>query len=243
MKNKIIVITGGASGIGFAIAKELIEQNTIVSIDRNLSKIEVLKNKLPKVISLRADITINDEVDNVLKEIERNYGKIDILINNAGKGGGFDFINMSESVLKTNIETELSINYIAPVMLIKKTLALLKKSAQPIVVVCSTGLVYMPMAALGSYCASKAAVHFITLSIRHLLKPLNIKVVEVLPPSVDTDLNIAKGVSKMSPEAFAKVFIKKLSKGEEVINIGQSASLEKFSRLFPKMAFRMLNKG
>ncbi len=242
MKNKIIVLTGAATGMGFAIAKELIEKNTIISIDRNAEKIAALKTSLPKINSIRADITVDEEVDNAFKTIEQSYGKIEILINNAGKGGDFNFISMDEATLKQNMETEIAINYMAPVMLTKKALPLLQKSTEPVVVVSSTGLVYMPMAAIGSYCASKVAVHFITMSLRHQLKSLNIKVVEVLPPSVDTALNTAKGVKKMKPETFAQIFIKKLSKGDEVINVGESAALEKFSQFFPKMAFKMLNK-
>lgn len=119
-------------------------------------------------------------------------GEIDVLINNAGKGGGFDFLNTDEETLKYNMETEVSINYIAPLILIKKALPLLQKSVEPVIVVISTGLVYMPIAAVGSYCASKSAVHFITMSLRQQLKTVNIKVVEVLPPSVDTALNIGK---------------------------------------------------
>lgn len=76
MKNKIIVITGGATGMGFAIAKALIETNTIISIDRNAAKIEDLKVSLPKINSIGADITSNEDVDNAIKAIEQSWGKL-----------------------------------------------------------------------------------------------------------------------------------------------------------------------
>lgn len=243
MKNKIVVITGGASGIGFAIVKELIENNTVISIDRNPTKIDALKTRLPKVNSIKADVTSDTELTDAIANIEKTHGRIDVLINNAGVGSNFDFPNSKEDELMKNIETEMAINYTAPIRLTKKALPLLKKSQEPIVVIVSSGLAYVPMAFLGTYCASKAAIHFVTMSIRHQLTALKIRVVEVLPPVVDTDISKDATVAKMPADKFAKLFLAKLSKGENVMNIGQTAGLEKFSRFLPKTAFKMLNKA
>jgi short-subunit dehydrogenase involved in D-alanine esterification of teichoic acids len=242
MKNKIIVITGGASGIGFAIVKALIAKNKVISLDRNPAKIAALKQAFPTVESIKTDITLNEDLNNAIAIIKKTHGKIDILINNAGKGGQFDFVNESDQVLMENIETEIAVNYIAPIRLTKKSLPLLMNSLEPIVVVVSSGLAYIPISFLGTYCASKAAVHFVTMSIRQQLISSKIRVVEVLPPVVDTDLSKDATMPKMPTETFAKIFIKKLSNGENIMNIGQTSSLEKFSRYFPKMAFNMINK-
>ncbi len=242
MKNKIIVITGGATGIGLAIVKELITHNTVVSLDRNASKIAALKTAVPEITSITADVTSEEDLSKAMDAIEKLYGKIDLLINNAGKGSQFDFVNTSEKKLMENMEMEIAINYLAPVQLTKKALPLLQKSTEPVVVVISSGLAYVPMAFLGTYCASKAAVHFVTMSMRHQLANLKIRVVEVLPPVVDTELSKEATIAKMPPDKFAKLFLEKLEKGENVMNIGQTAGLEKFSRFLPKTAFKMLNK-
>ena len=241
MKNKIVVITGGATGIGLAIARELLSDNTVISLDRNPTKIAALRSALPHVHSIKADVTLADHRHAALASIEKEFGRIDLLINNAGIGGTFDFLKADEDTLQRAIANEIAVNYEAPILLTKLALPLLKKSNDPTVVVTTTGLVYTPMAIIGSYCASKAAAHFAAMSLRHLLAPEKIRVVEVLPPSVDSELNFAKGVKKMPPEIFAKQFLAKLSRGQEVINVGQSVFLEKLSRLAPKMAFRMLN--
>jgi len=243
MKNKIVVITGGATGIGLAIAKELINDNTVISIDRNASKIAALKTALPKVESIKADVTSNEDLNNAIASIEKLHGKIDVLINNAGKGASFNFVNAPEKELMENVETDMSINYTAPIRLTKKALPLLKKSTEPIVVIVSSGLAYMPIADLGAYCASKSAIHFVAMSMRHQLAASKIRVVEVLPPVVDTDLSKNAPVAKMPADKFAKIFLEKLAKGEDVMNIGQTAGLEKFSRFLPKTAFKMLNKA
>jgi uncharacterized oxidoreductase len=242
MKNKIIVITGAATGIGFAIAKKLAADNTVISLDRSETKIAALKVALPKVVSLKADVTSESDLNNAISAIEKGYGKIDVLINNAGKGSNFDFVNTPEKELMDHIEMEIKVNYLTPIRLTKKALPLLKKSAEPIVVIVSSGLAYMPMAFLGTYCASKTAIHFATMSIRHQLTDLKIRVVEVLPPVVDTDLSKDAKIAKMPADKFAGIFLDKLSKGENVMNIGQTAGLEKFSRFMPNTAFKMLNK-
>lgn len=242
MKNKIIVITGGATGIGLAITKELIGDNMVISIDRTESKIAALKAALPKVESIRADVTSEADLSNAISIIEKTHGKIDLLINNAGKGGAFDFVKTPEKELMETIEMEMAINYLAPIRLTRKALPLLQKSSEPIVVMVSSGLAYMPLAFLGTYCATKTAIHFATMSIRHQLAALKIRVVEVLPPVVDTDLSKSATMPKMPADKFARIFLSRLEKGDTVMNIGQSASLEKFSRFLPKTAFKMLNK-
>jgi len=242
MKNKIVVITGGATGIGRAIIQELIRDNTVISIDRNAAKIAALKAAFPQVESLVADVTSDQDLAAAISTIEKKHGKIDLLINNAGKGGMFDFVKMPEKELMEMVEMEMDINYVAPLRLTKKALPLLQKSSSPTVVVISSGLAYMPIAFLGTYCASKTAVHFATMSMRLQLAPLKIRVVEVLPPVVDTDLSKGAPMPKMPADKFAQIFVKKLDAGEDVMNIGQSASLEKFSRFLPKTAFKMLNK-
>lgn len=136
MKNKIIVITGGATGIGFALTKQLITDNTVISIDRNPTKIDALKAALPKVESLKADVTSSEELTQAIASIEKTHGKIDVLINNAGKGEGFDFVNSSEKELMEKVENEMSINYSAPIMLTKKALPLLKNLQNLLLLLC-----------------------------------------------------------------------------------------------------------
>jgi len=241
LKNKTIVITGGATGIGFAIIKALIGDNIVISLDRNPTKIENLKTEIPKVFSIKTDVTSDPDLENAINVIEQEFGVIDILINNAGRSAEFNFVEESEEEVMKNLESEIEINYYTPVKLIKKALPLLQKSKEPCVVNFSTGLIYMPIAMVGGYCASKVALHHITMSIRHQLKPKGIKVVEVMPPTVATDMNKDYDVKKITPEEFAAKFIKGLAKEKETLDIGQTALLKFLSRFLPKSAFNMLN--
>lgn len=243
IRERVVVVTGGASGMGLAIVKQLAGANSVISLDRNAAKIEALKAALPGVRSVRTDITSGEERRAAMGTIEREFGRIDLLVNNAGIGGAFDFLGGDEATLEKQLRAQLAVNYEAPVMLTKQAIPLLKKSSAPVVVLTTTGLVYTPMAHIGSYCASKAAAHVMASVLHHLLGAEGIRVVEALPPSVDTDLNFAAEGKKISAEEYATSFLTKLERGHDVINVGQSAMLEKLSRLSPHMAFWLLNRG
>jgi uncharacterized oxidoreductase len=242
LHNKIIVITGGATGIGRALIAELLPANTVISLDRNPEKIAALGKSYPQVHSIRTDITNDGEIKAALAGITRDFGRIDVLINNAGAGAQFDFTALGEEALKGMLQREINTNYLAPVLLTHQALPLLQKSPAPVVVFVSSGLAYMPIASFGGYCASKAAMHAFALSLRHQLKKTRIKVVEVLPPTVDTDFNKGIVAPKMAPAVFARACLKQLERGKTSISIGQSRALSIFSRLVPGLAFRMLNR-
>jgi uncharacterized oxidoreductase len=243
MKDKIIVITGGATGIGYAIVEKLYRDNKIISLDRDISKIEQLKIKLPGVVSIQTDINISEQIDAALQIIKNEYIRIDVLINNAGVGGSVNFQQLSTTELYERIVEEITTDYISPLILTKKSLPLLNQSKEALVVFVTSGLAYMPVSQYAGYCASKAAMHSFTLSLQHQLKNTNIKVVEVLPPTVDTDFSKNINAPKITPQKFADIFLKKLSAGKSIIDVGQSASLNIFSRLLPGLAFKMLNKA
>ncbi len=240
-QNRIIVITGGATGIGLALVKHFIADNQVISIDRNLQKIETLQKQVPKVKSIKADISKKEEIDEAVKQISKDYGKIDLLINNAGIGKYYDFEKTTENELIEIVEAEITINFLAPILLTKKCLPLISKSDSPKIIFISTGLAYMPDAGSPTYCSSKAGLHSFTISLRHQLKGTNIKVIEVLPAAVDTEFNKELDIPKISTEKFVKSFISKLNKGETTMNIGMAAVLNKLSRFFPKFAFKIIN--
>lgn len=242
IQNQVIVITGGASGIGLSLVKHFIADNQVISIDRNPEKITLLQKEVPKVKSIRADVCKKEEVHQAINQIDRRYGKIDLLISNAGIGKHYNFETIIEDELIQIAEAEIITNFLAPVLLSKKSLPLLLKSDFPKIVFVSTGLAYMPDAGSPTYCSSKAGLHFFVMSLRHQLKNTKIKVIEVLPAAVDTEFSKGIEVPKISTEKFVREFISKLNKGQTTIHIGMAVVLHKLSRFFPKFAFNIINK-
>ncbi|MGH7298559.1 MAG: SDR family NAD(P)-dependent oxidoreductase, partial [Polyangiaceae bacterium] len=138
IEGKVVVITGGASGMGLATVRQLAAGNSVVSLDRNAAKIEALKTEVPGVRSIQTDVTSSEARRAALNSIGKEFGRIDLLINNAGVGGEFNFLGSDEDALEKQIRTQLAVNYEAPVMLIKQAIPLLKKGTAPTVVIVTT---------------------------------------------------------------------------------------------------------
>ncbi|WP_176133170.1 SDR family NAD(P)-dependent oxidoreductase [Hymenobacter sp. CRA2] len=244
MQDQLVVITGGATGIGWALAAALSPANTVVSLDRNPASSAALRASLPAVVSLRADVTDPAQLAAALAAVARDYGRIDLLIHNAGVGGPVDVRAQPEAALMAALKAEIDTNYLAPIRLTKLALPLLEASARPRVLFITSGLAYVPIAAFGGYCASKAAAHFFAMSLRQQLRGSRIEVVEALPPTVATRFNENQpDIPKMAPDVYARKLLRALAAGRPVIRVGQSAVLEKLARLAPGLAFRLLNRG
>jgi uncharacterized oxidoreductase len=249
MKNskQIVLITGGSSGIGFALAKKFsANDHTVIITGRNLSKLENVQKKFPNIHVFQSDVTDDVEVRNLADDIKNKFGGIDILINNAGIMNLVDTGNEQNDLQKQMQEIE--INYNSPIRLLHYFLPQLKNSKNAVLVNVSSGLAYIPFAQSPVYSGTKSALHFWTQAIRPQLKPYGIKVIELLPPVVDTPLahgaDIAEddNLKPMPPEKLADIFWKGFISGKEEITPGISNQLKLMSRLAPKFIFNQLNK-
>ena len=245
--NQTVLITGGGSGIGLALAKKFLENNnTVIITGRNLAKLAKVKQDNPKIHFYQSDVTDDAEVRMLADDIQQNFDGLDVLINNAGIMNLVDSGNESNDLHKQMEEIE--INYNSPIRVLHYFLPLLKKSKNAVLVNVSSGLAYVPFAQAPVYSGTKSALHFWTLGIRPQLKPYDIKVIELLPPVVDTPLahgaDIAEddNLKPMPPEKLANLFWKGYSKGAEEITPGISSALKIMSRLAPKFIFKQLNK-
>jgi uncharacterized oxidoreductase len=244
---QIVLITGGSSGIGLALAKKFMENdNTVIITGRNLQKLETVKKDSPKIKIFQSDVTDDADVRMLADDIQEKFGGIDILINNAGIMNLIDAGNERNDLHKQMQEIE--INYNSPIRVLHYFLPQLKKSNNAILVNVSSGLAYVPFAQAPTYSGTKSALHFWTLGIRPQLKPHGIKVIELLPPVVDTPLahgaDIAEddNLKPMPPDKLADIFWKDFINGKEEITPGISKQLKLMSRLAPRFIFKQLNK-
>jgi uncharacterized oxidoreductase len=217
--NQKVLITGGSSGIGLALAKKFMENdNTVIITGRNLQKLEAVQREFPKIQVFQSDVTDDAEVRMLADDIQEKFGGIDVLVNNAGIMVLVDAGNESNDLQKQMQEIE--INYNSPIRLLHYFLPQLKNSKNAVLVNVSSGLAYVPFAQAPVYSGTKSALHFWTLGIRPQLNPHNIKVVELLPPVVDTPLahgaDIAEddNLKPMPPEKLADIFWKDFIKGK-----------------------------
>lgn len=245
-KNQKVLITGGSSGIGLALAKKFLENgHTVIITGRNLSKLEKVKSENPKIHIFQSDVTDDAEVRMLVDDIEERFDGIDILVNNAGIMNLVD-VGHEENDLHKQLQ-EIEINFNSPIRLLHYFLPQLKQSEHAVVINVSSGLAYVPFSQSPVYSGTKSALHFWTKAIRPQLKPHDIKVVELLPPVVDTklakDADLKDDNLKIMPtEKLADIFWSHYIKGKEEITPGISSQLKLMSRIAPKFIFKQLNK-
>lgn len=241
-----VLITGGGSGIGLALAKKFIENdNTVIITGRNLTKLIKVQTEFPKIHIIQSDVTIEKDVRELVSQTEKDFGGIDILFNNAGIMNLLDSGNEDNDLDKQMDEIEINFN--SPIRMLHYFLPQLKKSKNAILINTSSGLAYVAFAQASVYSGTKAALHFWTQAIRPQLALHNIRVVELLPPVVDTKLAEDADLSDdklkpMPPEKLADLFWKDFTSGKEEITPGLSKQLKLMQRLAPKFIFKQLNK-
>jgi uncharacterized oxidoreductase len=241
-----VLITGGNSGIGLEIAKLMTSKGYLVIITgTNQEKLNKVKTENPSITIFKSDVTNNEDIQSLAKNIEKDFGGIDVLINNAGILEAFDLGKENHSLERQFKEIEINFN--APIAMVHYFLPQLKNSKNAVIVNVSSSLAYVPFTQTPVYSGTKAAVHAWTKSIRLHLKPWNIKVLELLPPLVATPLEknakiTGNSVKLMQPEDLAKAFWIGFQKNQQEITPGIANMLRIMSRLAPKFIFKQLNK-
>ncbi len=240
--NKKVLITGGSSGIGFAIAKKfLFQSNTVIIIGRDIEKLEKIKLIYPQIHIYKIDVTKDEEVQLLATDIQEKFNGIDVLINNAGVMQSLDVGNEGND-LSQQLE-EIAINFSSPIRMLHYFLPQLKKSKEAVVINVSSGLAFVPFVRTPIYSATKAALHFWTKSIRLHLEPHGIQVLELIPPLVNTPLsqNVIQSFKPMSTEELAESFWKGYVKSREEIVPGKAKQLKLLGTLAPKFIFKLIN--
>lgn len=238
--NKRAVVTGGSSGIGLSIALAFAQQGaSVVVTGRNRKALQQAAQLHTGLTGMPCDVTIDSEVLD-LREALDEMGGVDILVNNAGV---MHFFDLRDGFPLTRQIEEIEIDSVGPVRLVHHFLPGLMKRESLIVNV-SSGLAYAPYAAAPIYSACKAFVHAYTRCLRAQLAETSVRVVELLPPVVDTPLASSLDPSwpRMPPERLAQELIGGLKRGVDEIAPGQSWQLKWAARLVPEFIFAQMNK-
>ncbi len=188
LSNNTVLITGGATGIGLALAEQFLSHGSKVLIcGRREAKLIEAKAKLPALLATRVcDLSIEHERVRMRDWMTRYHSDFNILINNAGIQNEFD---LSEDCIIDKVQNEIETNFIAPVHLANLFISHMEKKKFAAIINITSGLAFTPIAIMPIYCATKAAMHSFSLSLRHQLSKTSVKVFELIPPTVDTELD------------------------------------------------------
>jgi uncharacterized oxidoreductase len=186
-KGNTILITGGGSGIGRKLAENFHELgNRIIIAGRRASALDEVTRANPGMASAVLDIEKAGDIREFAAKIAADFPSLNVLINNAGIMRAEKLTADPPSLV--DAEATVATNLLGPIRLTAALLPHLRKQPRSTIVNVSSGLAFVPLAATPTYCATKAAIHSYTQSLRYQLKDTTTEVIELVPPYVQTDL-------------------------------------------------------
>ena len=231
LENHVVLITGGGSGIGLALARGFLERkNTVIAAGRRAARLAQAKEANPGLHVIECDVTDEAQTRAALDRIQRDYGRLSILVNNAGIANN---MNVVKGVDPKMVDHEVATNLLAPIKLTLSALPALLREPAAAVVNVTSGVAYAPVAQLAVYSATKTALHSFGKSLRHQLERTSVKVFEILPPTTETEINRNQSGKKAPADSVAQAALRAIEKDQFEIAIGESKFLQVMMRIAP----------
>jgi uncharacterized oxidoreductase len=245
LSDNTVLITGGATGIGYAMAEAFLDAGSTVAIcGRRAMRLLEARAKHPELHTRVCDVS-REEDRKGLVDWAAHLPGLNVLVNNAGVQRDVDFTKGIDDFLAG--ENEIRVNLEAAIILCGLFVPLLGRNKGAAIVNVSSGLGFVPAVRMPVYSASKAGVHAYSMALRQQLSKVGIKVFEVVPPAVDTELNptgrAERGNFKadLSPKEFVSAVMKSLENDVFEIGFGMTAGLIHASRADLDKSFQQMN--
>ncbi len=238
LENRTVLITGGTSGIGLELARQLLERgNVVIVTGRDQDRLSAAKASLPGVHAFQSDVSDPAAIAALHDTVLQQFPALDTLVNNAGMMRNLDF---SQGHGMGDVAREINTNLTGLVLMVQQFLPHLLTRPDALMVNVSSSLAFIPYPAAPIYCATKAAIHSFSLSMRVQLSGTNVTVVELAPPATGTALFDAEfqkemaGQKTMSVTALAAQAITGMEAGKLEIRPGLSNVMKAMSRIAPQ---------
>jgi len=242
ISKNVVLVTGGATGIGFELARAFMNAgNTVIICGRRKRKLQEAKAKLPGLHVKACDLADPKGRRVLFRWVTKNFSGLNVLVNNAGIQSMIDFTHGPRDLLRQ--EDEIAINLESPIHLSAMFIPRLLRQKEAAIVNITSGLAFTPLAVVPVYCATKAGMHSFTLSLRHQLADTSIKVFEAAPPTTDTEQDKGGRDAReqkergIPPAQVADAILKGMRDDRFEIVIGEATRL----RAKPDQMFRMIN--
>lgn len=230
----LALVTGGTDGIGRELALQLRELGAqLVVSGRSLERLAAMREAGFEAIE--ADLSTLAGVEQLVAAMDGR--PLDLLINNAGSGSIYEpdricSLDDASACIRLNLD--------APVQLATRLLPMLKSRPEAAIVNVTSGLAIAPRAGGSVYCATKAGLRSYTQALRYMLRDSNVRVIEALPPVVETKMTAGRNSRKMSAKACAAEIISGIQADKAEINVGMVKILQLVHSMSPALARRIM---
>ncbi len=246
LEHRTVLITGGTSGIGLELARQLLGRgNTVIVTGRDQDRLGAARQALPGVHTFCSDVSDPKAIAALHAAMLSDFPALDTLVNNAGIMRNF---KLNEERGLEDVTREIEINLNGPVRMVQQFLPHLRSRPGALIVNVSSGLAFVPFPVAPIYCATKAAIHSFTQSLRAQLQGTGVTVVELAPPGVETPLfrgefaEETRGQKPMSVQVLAKRAIAGIEAGKLEIRPGLANVLHAMSRVAPQFMLKQMAK-
>jgi uncharacterized oxidoreductase len=246
LAGKTILITGGTSGIGLELAKQLLQRgNVVIVTGRDQRKLDAARQALLGLHGFQSEASDPTAILALRDAVLARFPALDTLVNNAGIMRNLN-LNQDRDLL--DVTREIETNLCGPVRMVQAFLPHLRTRKDGLIVNVSSGLAFVPMPISPVYCATKAAIHSFSQSLRAQLARTPVTVVELAPPGTETPLfrgefeKEFQGEKPMNVQVLVAKAIRGIEAGQLEIRPGLSNVLKTMSRLAPGFMFKQLAK-
>ena len=234
LRGKLALVTGGSDGIGREIALQLQGAGAdVIVTGRSAEKLRAMAGLGFGTIA--GDLATPTGVDAVVEGVADK--PLALLVNNAGVGSEYELdrpetLDNAAHCIRTNLD--------APIALCTRLLPVLRAQPEAAIVNVTSGLAIAPRAGGSVYCATKAGLRSYTQAIRHALKDSNVRVIEALPPVVETNMTAGRAGKKMNAHDCAAEIVRGIRTGKSEVNAGMVKLLQLVHSISPALARRIM---
>ncbi|QNL52551.1 SDR family NAD(P)-dependent oxidoreductase [Olivibacter sp. SDN3] len=246
LKNSTILITGGSSGIGLEMVKQLTQEGaTLIITGRNVDTLNSAKAQYPNVHTFQSDVSKPSDIEQLYNDVIKLFPKLNIIVNNAGAMRLIDLRDSSRDI--ADLASEIDINLTGTVQMVHRFLPHLLEQPTAAIVNVSSGIAYMPYSAAPIYSATKAGVRAYTRALRLQLQDTGVEVFEMIPPGVNTNLQRdwviqPKPSQMMDADKMVNIVVKSLKNDTLEIKPLLIKVIGTLSRIAPGMLIRFGHK-
>lgn len=178
VQDKVAIVTGASSGIGLATAKLLADHGAkVVLASRTISKLEEVAKILKDSLAIETDMTQEQSIKNMVRVAYKHYDRIDVLINNAGRG----YDTFVEYIKPDQYLELFKLNVLGPLIAMQEVIPIMKRQGEGVIINVSSGTSFMDIPNIGAYSSLKRALNGLSLTARAELEKDKIVVSLVYP--------------------------------------------------------------